>query len=54
MSLSSVVSIIAQRQSDRSYKTTPVEPEKIQLCIEAGRLAKSSNCFISQSLAEYR
>jgi len=42
MSLSSVVSIIAQRQSDRSYKATPVEPEKIQLCIEAGRLAPSA------------
>ena len=37
-----LLEVIANRQSDRSYKATPVEPEKIQLCIEAGRLAPSA------------
>jgi len=37
-----ILDVIAQRQSDRSYKTTPVEPEKIQLCMEAARLAPSA------------
>ena len=37
-----LLNAIAQRQSDRKYKTTPIESEKIQLCIEAGRLAPSA------------
>jgi len=37
-----ILDAIGQRQSDRSYKTDPVESGKIQLCIEAGRLAPSA------------
>lgn len=37
-----LLDVITHRQSDRSYKAIPVEPEKIQLCIEAGRLAPSA------------
>ena len=37
-----ILDVISQRQSDRSYKAIPVEAEKVQLCIEAGRLAPSA------------
>ena len=37
-----ILEVIANRQSDRSYKAVPVEPEKIQCCIEAGRLSPSA------------
>ena len=37
-----VLDAIAKRQSDRKYQTTPIEAEKIQLCVEAGRLAPSA------------
>ena len=37
-----ILDAIVQRQSDRDYTETTVEPEKIQLCIEAGRLAPSA------------
>jgi len=34
--------VIQNRQSDRSYVTKPVEKDKIQRIIEAGRLAPSA------------
>lgn len=37
-----ILDVIANRQSDRSYKAIPVEPEKVQLCMEAARLAPSA------------
>lgn len=35
--------LIKHRQSDRSYSSKPVEKEKLQLCIEAARLAPSAS-----------
>jgi len=37
-----LLNAIAQRYSTRKYKDTPIEQEKIKLCIEAGRLAPSA------------
>jgi nitroreductase len=37
-----LLEVIENRQSDRSYKDIPVEAEKIQLCMEAGRLSPSA------------
>ncbi len=36
------INLIKSRQSDRKYKATPVEPQKILNCIEAARLAPSA------------
>ena len=35
--------LVQQRQSDRKYTTRPVEPEKLQRCLEAARLAPSAS-----------
>jgi len=36
------INLIKSRQSDRKYKATPIEPQKIINCIEAARLAPSA------------
>ncbi|MCF8374068.1 MAG: nitroreductase family protein [Bacteroidales bacterium] len=38
----SLLNLIRNRQSDRSYLSKPVEKEKIELCLEASRLAPSA------------
>ncbi len=35
--------LVQQRQSDRKYTVRPVEPEKLQHCLEAARLAPSAS-----------
>jgi len=35
--------LVQQRQSDRKYTGKPVEPEKLQRCLEAARLAPSAS-----------
>ncbi len=35
--------LVQQRQSDRKYTARPVEPEKLQRCLEAARLAPSAS-----------
>lgn len=35
--------LVKKRQSDRKYKNTPVEREKLQQCIETARLAPSAD-----------
>ena len=39
----SFLSLITQRQSVRKYATRPVEPEKLERCFEAARLAPSAS-----------
>jgi nitroreductase len=39
----SVLDVIKVRQSIRQYLSTPVEEEKLQQILEAGRLAPSAN-----------
>lgn len=38
----SYADLVTTRHSVRSYKKTPVEPEKVQAILEAGRLAPSA------------
>lgn len=39
----SFLDLVTQRFSARKYKDTPVEPEKIERCLEAARLAPSAS-----------
>lgn len=41
--MKSFIELVKTRQSDRSYLPKPVEPEKIERCLEAARLAPSAS-----------